>query len=83
MLSIDDIVEILSIPLLGIIPESNAILKASNIGIPVIHDVRSNAAKAYLSAVNKLLGNKAPQTKKTGYLDFFDKIISGFKKVEA
>lgn len=83
MLNIDDIIEILSIPLLGIIPESNAILRASNIGCPVIHDTKSNAAKAYLHAVNKLLGNTAPHSLNTGYFDFINKLFSGFKKAEA
>ena len=35
MLSIDDVLEILSIPLLGIIPESEEVLRASNVGSPV------------------------------------------------
>src|SRR6202789_3115073 len=35
MLKVEDVLEILSIPLLGIIPESEEVLKASNIGSPV------------------------------------------------
>ena len=38
MLSVDDVQEILSIPLLGVIPESKAVLKASNSGMPVSLD---------------------------------------------
>lgn len=56
MLSIDDIQEILAIPLLGVIPESKAILSASNKGTPVTLDDPSDAQLAYSQAVSKLLG---------------------------
>ena len=45
MMKVEDILEILSIPLLGIIPESNAVLKASNIGTPVIFDTSRTPAR--------------------------------------
>src|SRR5690606_38303370 len=47
MLSVSDVEDILSIPLLGVIPESQAVLKASNQGIPVIMDDKSDAGQAY------------------------------------
>jgi septum site-determining protein MinD len=56
MLSIDDVKEILSIPLLGIIPESNTVMRASNTGTPVILDKTSPAARAYQDAVARFLG---------------------------
>lgn len=60
MLSVSDVQEILSIPLLGIIPESEAVLNASNQGIPVTLEPKtSNAGKAYKAAVANLLGEKA------------------------
>jgi septum site-determining protein MinD len=55
---LDDILEILSIPLLGIIPESTAVLKASNVGTPVVFDERSTAGKAYEDAVSRLIGEQ-------------------------
>jgi len=58
MLSVDDVKEILAIPLLGVIPESEAVLKASNQGIPVVLDEDDNAGKAYQDAVSRLLGEK-------------------------
>ena len=58
MLSVVDIQDILAIPLLGVIPESKAVLKASNLGIPVTFDDVSNAGHAYRDAVNRLLGNE-------------------------
>jgi septum site-determining protein MinD len=58
MMKVEDILEILSIPLLGIIPESTAVLKASNIGTPVTFDAKSNAGKAYEDAVSRLVGEQ-------------------------
>ncbi|UTF58568.1 septum site-determining protein MinD [Gilvimarinus sp. DA14] len=56
MLSVADVEEILAIPLLGVIPESEAVLKASNQGAPVILDEDSEAGQAYSDAVSRLLG---------------------------
>ena len=58
MLKLDDILEILSIPLLGVIPESPAVLKASNIGAPVTFDEASSAGRAYNEAVSRLMGEQ-------------------------
>lgn len=60
MLSLDDVLEILSIPLLGVIPESPAVLNASNRGIPVTLDTPSDARIAYEQAVRRLTGEKVP-----------------------
>lgn len=60
MLSVDDVMEILAIPLLGVIPESQAVLQASNAGIPVILDEKSDAARAYADAVARFLGEDLP-----------------------
>jgi len=60
MLSVDDIVEILSIPLLGIIPESGSVLQASNSGSPVILDQNSTAGMAYSDAIDRFLGADVP-----------------------
>lgn len=56
MLKVDDVLEILAIPLLAVVPESQAVLRASNIGMPVILDEKSNAGQAYLDAVGRFLG---------------------------
>lgn len=63
MLKVDDVLEILSIPLLGIIPESQDVLRASNIGSPVtLADQRSAPALAYLDAARRLAGEEVPMT---------------------
>lgn len=56
MLSVEDVQEILAIKLLGVIPESQAVLSASNSGQPVILDSESDAGQAYTDAINRLLG---------------------------
>jgi septum site-determining protein MinD len=58
MLSIDDVKEILSVPILGVIPESESVLRASNTGTPVILDDASPAGRAYEDAVARLLGEQ-------------------------
>ncbi|AYG43946.1 septum site-determining protein MinD [Pseudomonas sp. Leaf58] len=60
MLSIADVEEILAIKLKGVIPESQAVLKASNQGIPVILDDQSDAGQAYSDTVDRLLGKELP-----------------------
>jgi septum site-determining protein MinD len=58
MLTVDDVKEILSIPLLGVIPESESVLRASNTGTPVAFDNDSAAGRAYLDAVARFLGEQ-------------------------
>jgi septum site-determining protein MinD len=72
MLSVEDVEEILAVPLLGVIPESQAVLKASNQGVPVIHDDDSDAGQAYDDAVARYLGEDRPhrflEAEKKGFL---------------
>src|SRR3954471_13262133 len=57
MLSIDDVLEILSTPLLGIIPESEEVLRASNVGTPVtLNNAASAPARSYIDAAKRLKG---------------------------
>lgn len=58
MMTVDDVLEILAVPLLGIIPESPAVLRASNVGTPVVLDGPSSAATAYQDAVARLAGEE-------------------------
>jgi septum site-determining protein MinD len=75
MLSIEDVLEILSTPLLGIIPESEEVLKASNVGSPVtLSNALSAPARAYMDAAKRLQGEtiamNVPREKK-GLLNKF------------
>ena len=58
MLGVEDVEEILSIRLLGVVPESKSVLRASNQGVPVILDEESDAGQAYSDAVDRLLGKE-------------------------
>ena len=60
MLSVQDVKDILAIPLMGIIPESKAVLKASNTGTPVILDETSDAGQAYQDAIARFVGEERP-----------------------
>ncbi|QAU33477.1 septum site-determining protein MinD [Janthinobacterium sp. 17J80-10] len=60
MLSYTDVQEILRIPLLGIIPESESVLHASNQGNPAIHMAGSDVAQAYQDVVARFLGEELP-----------------------
>jgi septum site-determining protein MinD len=78
MLSVGDVREILSLDLLGVIPESKAVLTASNSGVPVIMDQESDAGQAYSDAVARYLGEDLPhrflEIKKKG---FFSRMLGG------
>ena len=58
MMPVEDVLEILAVPLLGIIPESAAVLRASNLGVPVVLDEPSAAGAAYEDAVGRLIGEQ-------------------------
>ena len=60
MLSVSDIQEILRIPLMGVIPESESVLQASNQGVPAIHDKETDVAQAYSDVVARFLGEERP-----------------------
>jgi septum site-determining protein MinD len=60
MLSVDDVQDILALTLLGVIPESKAVLNASNSGTPVILDDDSDAGQAYNDLVDRYLGDDLP-----------------------
>jgi septum site-determining protein MinD len=69
MLSVSDVLDILSIPLLGIVPEDQEVLRASNVGAPItINGSASPAARAYREAARRLMGETAsiaiPEEKK-------------------
>jgi septum site-determining protein MinD len=60
MLSYQDVQEILRIPLIGIIPESEQVLHASNQGNPAIHFKGTDVAEAYEDVISRFLGQELP-----------------------
>ncbi len=77
MLSLEDVQEILSLHLLGIIPESKSVLTASNAGIPVILDEKSDAGMAYADVVARYLGEKRPHRFIESKKGFLRKLFGG------
>src|ERR671913_2086358 len=76
MLKVDDVLEILSIPLLGIIPESEEVLKASNMGSPVtLNNPASAPGRAYFDAVRRLKGETVELTIPTDKKGLFGKLF--------
>ncbi len=60
MLSLQDIQDILRIKLLGVIPESDNVLQASNQGTPAIHMAESDVSEAYKDVIDRFLGEDKP-----------------------
>jgi septum site-determining protein MinD len=76
MLNIDDVVNILSTPLLGIIPESEEVLHASNVGCPVtLSNPESAPARAYFDAALRLRGEEVPMTIPSDRKGLLDKLF--------
>jgi septum site-determining protein MinD len=72
MLSLEDIQDILRIPLIGVIPESESVLQASNQGTPAVHMKGSDVSEAYKDVVERFLGADKPMrfvdAQKQGFL---------------
>ncbi len=77
MLSLEDVQEILSLHLLGIIPESKSVLNASNSGLPVILDEKSDAGQAYADVVARYLGENRPHRFIQSKKGFLRKLFGG------
>jgi len=60
MMSVADVKEILGLDVVGVVPESQDVLSASNAGVPVILNESSDASRAYDDAVARLLGQELP-----------------------
>ena len=78
MLSLDDIQDILRIELIGVIPESETVLLASNQGIPAVHLANTDVSEAYKDVIDRFLGEEKPMR----FIDvqrpgFFKRIFGG------
>ena len=79
MLSLDDIQDILRIQLIGVIPESETVLQASNQGVPAVHMKGSDVSEAYKDMVARFLGEEKPLRFVNGYKPSFFKRLFGRK----
>jgi septum site-determining protein MinD len=77
MLSLEDVQDILSLHLLGVIPESKSVLTSSNAGMPVILDEKSDAGQAYDDIVARYLGENRPHRFIDDKSGFFRKLFGG------
>lgn len=76
MLTIEDILEILATPLLGIIPESQDVLRASNVGSPVtLNNADGAPARAYIDAAKRLGGESITMTVPSERKGFMDRLL--------
>jgi septum site-determining protein MinD len=77
MLSIDDVLEILATPLLGIIPESQEVLRASNVGSPVtLSNPLSAPARAYFDAARRLKGEQVSMSVPSENRGIFNRLFA-------
>ncbi|MDB5932112.1 MAG: septum site-determining protein MinD [Polaromonas sp.] len=78
MLSLEDIQDILRIKLIGVIPESETVLQASNQGVPAVHMQGSDVSEAYKDVIDRFLGEDKPMrfidAQKLG---FFKRLFGG------
>lgn len=80
MLSAQDVVELLAVPLIGIVPEDEAVLVSTNNGQPVALNGKSRAGVAYQNISRRLMGEDVPWMaldEKTGFIVRLGKLISG------
>ena len=76
MLNIEDVLDILSTPLLGIIPESEEVLRSSNLGSPItLNNAASAAARAYVDAARRLKGDDVPMSIPSDRKGLLDKLF--------
>ena len=78
MLSLEDVQDILRIKLIGVIPESEAVLQASNQGVPAVHMEGSDVSEANKDVVARFLGEEKPlRFVEAQKLGFFKRLFGG------
>jgi len=60
MMSVDDVIDILSVNLLGVIPEDVGIITSTNKGEPIVNDENSQAGQAYMNVARRITGEEVP-----------------------
>ena len=82
MLAREDILDVLSIPLIGVVPEDENVIKSTNSGEPMTMSSESPAAQAYLNIAERILGRDVPLMDLQAYSSqsFFSRIKKFFSK---
>src|SRR5574344_3033620 len=81
MMSVDDVVEIVSCPLIGIIPEDTGIITSTNKGEPIVNDEKSLAGQAYQNVAKRIMGEEVEFLNLDEPKGFLDKAKKFFKKL--
>jgi septum site-determining protein MinD len=79
MLSPNDVLELLAINLIGIIPEDESVMVATNRGQPVALDGKTKAGKAFQNIANRLRGEVIPFLDMEEKGDFFHRLSRVFR----
>jgi len=82
MMSVDDVVEILSCELIGVIPEDTGIITSTNKGEPIVNDEEAMAGKAYRNVARRIMGEDIPLldiSEPKGFLDKIKAFFAGLK----
>ena len=83
MLGVNDVLDILSCELIGVIPEDAGIITSTNKGEPIVNDEKSLAGKAYSNVAQRILGNEVELLnleEETSFLQKIKKFFAGLKK---
>jgi len=83
MMSLADIQDLLGIPLLGVVTECQSVLKASNIGEPVILDKKSRAGQDYEQLVRRFLGTSGTPARVKNPLSLLQRLFKNNKELVA
>jgi septum site-determining protein MinD len=79
MLSVEDVLHILSLPLIGIVPDTEEIVSSTNIGEPIVHKPNSIAGEAFRRIAKRIEGEKVPLLELKSNNGFFAKLKGLFK----
>ena len=80
MMDVDDIVDLLSIDLIGVVPDDEYIITQTNKGEPVIQNKKAPSGKAYIEIARRVLGDNIEVTIPGRDEGFFAKILSFFRR---
>ena len=80
MLSVEDMLDILAIELIGVVPDDENIVISTNKGEPLVYKGESLAAQAYRNIVERVEGKEVPFLDLDVKLGFFDKLKMVFSK---
>ena len=79
MMSIEDVVDILAIDLIGAVPDDENIVISTNQGEPLVGN-STLAGQAYMNICKRIIGEEVPMLDLAGNTGFFSKIAGLFKK---